>query len=62
MKLKFEMSEQNEETTPLVAAVQPKLPDFWSQAADVWLAQVEAQFRISRITSSQSKFDLCVQK
>ena len=59
--MKVEMAGDNEQV-PLVAAVTPKLPDFWKDAVDVWLAQVEAQFRVSRITSSQTKFDLAVQK
>ena len=48
--------------TPLVAAVSPKLPEFWPQAADVWLAQAEAQFRLAKVTVSQTKFDLAVQR
>ena len=44
-----------------MAAVTPKLPDFWPHAVDVWIAQVEAQFRVG-ITVSQTKFDLAVQK
>ena len=40
--MKVEMQEDNEQV-PLVAAVTPKLPDFWRGAADVWIAQVEAQ-------------------
>ena len=46
----------------LISAVTPKLPDFWPHNADAWLLQVEAQFRISKIVSSQTKFDLTVQK
>ena len=46
----------------LIAAVTPKLPDFWPHAAEAWLLQVEAQFRIAKITASQTKFDLAIQK
>ena len=48
--------------TPLVSAVSPKLPEFWPHACDVWLAQCEAQFRVAKVTVSQTKFDLCIQK
>ena len=53
---KIEMSET------LIAAVTPKLPDFWPHAAEAWLLQVEAQFPIAKITGSQTKFDLAIQK
>ena len=49
----------NEEAL-IAAAV--KLPDFWPHATQAWLLQIEAQFRISKITVSQTKFDLAVQK
>ena len=39
-----------------------KLPDFWLHATEVWILQIEAQFRISKITVLQTKFDLTVQK
>ena len=55
-------AEMNHPEAGLVAAVTPKLPDFWPHNADAWLLQVEAQFRISKIVSSQTKFDLTVQK
>ena len=55
---------ENKDTVaaPLVSAVSPKLPDFWPHACDVWLAQCEAQFRVAKISASQTKFDLCIQK
>ena len=59
--MKIVKMEENEQV-PLVAAVSPKLPDFWPHAVDVWIAQVEAQFRVAHITVSQTKFDLAVQK
>ena len=49
----------NEEAL-IAAAV--KLPDFWPHATEAWLLQIEAQFRISKVTVSQTKFDLAVQK
>ena len=48
--------------TPLIAAISPKLTEFWPQAANVWLAQAEAQFRLAKVTVSQTKFDLAVQR
>ena len=59
--MKIVKMEDNEQV-PLVAGVSPKLPDFWPHAVDVWIAQVEAQFRVAHISSSQTKFDLAVQK
>ena len=56
------MASDDEGQVSLVAAVSPKLPDFWPHAVDVWLAQVEAQFRVAKITVSQTKYDLAVQK
>ena len=53
---------ENEGQVSLVAGVSPKLPDFWPHAVDVWLSQVESQFRVARITVSQTKYDLAVQK
>ena len=49
----------NEEAL-IAAAV--KLPDFWPHATEAWLLQIEAQFRISKVTVAQTKFDLAVQK
>ena len=46
---------ENEGQVSLVAGVSPKLPDFWPHAVDVWLSQVESQFRVARITVSQTK-------
>ena len=50
----------NNEEALIAAAV--KLPNFWPHATQAWLLQIEAQFRISKITASQTKFDLAVQK
>lgn len=34
-----------------------KIPPFWSNRPDLWFLQVETQFRIKGITSSNTKFD-----
>ena len=46
----------------VVATVSPKLPDFWPNAAAVWISQIDAQFRVAGITRSQTKYDLAVQR
>ena len=46
----------------VIATVSPKLPDFWPHAAAVWISQIEAQFHVAGITSSQTKYDLAVQR
>ena len=51
-----------DDENPSVAALKPKIPDFWPHAADVWISQVNAQFRLCRITSSQTKFDYAVSR
>ena len=45
-----------------VSALKPKIPEFWPHAANVWITQVNAQFRLCRITSSQTKFDYAVMR
>ena len=53
----------NENTdNPSVSALKPKIPDFWPHAANVWVTQVNAQFRLCHITSSQTKFDYAVMR
>ncbi len=44
-----------------VAAVSVKLPTFWTERAEVWFAQVEAQFAIRNVTSDQTRFYYVVQ-
>ncbi|KFD67383.1 hypothetical protein M514_20419, partial [Trichuris suis] len=41
---------------PVTAAVSVKLPIFWPHNAKLWFAQAEAQFVLSRITASSTKF------
>ena len=39
-----------------------KIPDFWADDATVWFQQVDSQFRLSKITSEQTRFDYVIQK
>ena len=50
-------SSQAAEPVPVVAgaAVHMKLPTFWPDAAEVWVAQADAQFAIRNLTSSKTK-------
>ena len=40
-----------------IAAVQIKLPPFWSKDPKLCFAQIESQFAIRQITVSRTKFD-----
>ena len=40
-----------------VAAIQIKLPPFWSKDPELWFAQIESQFATHMITVSKTKFD-----
>lgn len=51
-----------DEEVPVVSQVSPKIPEFWPASVSLWVAQCNAQFRISGITRSQTKFDYAVQK
>ena len=44
-------------STSQVAEISIKLPAFWPEKPDIWFHQVEAQFKLKRITSEQTKFD-----
>ena len=44
------------DAVPLAANVLMKLPVFWPDAAEVWFAQVDAQFAIRNVTFSKTKF------
>lgn len=37
--------------------VSVKLPPFWNEKPEIWFAQVEAQFELSKITIEQTKFN-----
>ena len=42
-------------------AVAIKLPPFWPESINAWFSQVEAQFRIKKVVTEQTKFDYVVQ-
>lgn len=44
----------------VVNRVAVKVPPFWPDHAEIWLAQVEAQFAVAGITSDTSKFNTVV--
>lgn len=46
----------------IIAVVAAKIPDFWPEDTQVWFQQVEAQFRLSNITTEQTKFDHVIMK
>ncbi|KFD66921.1 hypothetical protein M514_20787 [Trichuris suis] len=50
------METPNDREVQMSAAVAVKLPPFWPHNAKVWFAQAEAQFALSRITTSPTKF------
>ena len=43
-------------TVPMANNVAMKLPAFWSDSAEVWFAQADAQFWIKAISVSKTKF------
>lgn len=40
-----------------VAAINFKLPEFWTSDSELWFLTIESSFRKNKITSQQSKFD-----
>ena len=44
------------DTVPVTANVSMKLPTFWPDPAEVWVAQADAQFAIRNLTVSKTKF------
>lgn len=51
-------TDNNEISAQLSAAL--KLPQFWSSRPDLWFIQVETQFRMKGITSSNTKYDYLI--
>lgn len=47
---------QSTNITPLVATVNLKLPNFWSDNADAWFAQAEAQFSLRGICMEETHY------
>ena len=43
-------------------ALAVKLPEFWPEDVNIWFTQCDTQFRISKITTEQTKFDYVIQK
>ena len=43
-----------------INTVAVKLPEFWTDNAQVWFAQAEAQFAIRNVSSSVTKSYYCV--
>lgn len=50
------MSQTNELTPSIAAAVSVKLPEFWKTDPLMWFAQAEAQFALAGINNDQTKF------
>lgn len=50
----------NAGTSQNVNRVAVKVPPFWPEHAEIWLAQVEAQFAVAGLTSDDSKFNTVV--
>lgn len=52
---------EEEDVAPLeTAQISMKIPQFWKPNPEIWFAQLEAQFRRSKITTDQTKFDTVV--
>lgn len=51
-------AQENQET--VVARVSIKVPPFWKPDPRIWFIQLEAQFRNSKITQDQTKYDIVV--
>lgn len=50
------MPNENQQAPEAAAAAIVKLADFWKNDPNMWFAQAEAQFRLARITSDETKF------
>lgn len=45
---------------PTINRVAVKVPPFWPDHAEIWLAQVEAQFAVAGISGDTSKFNTVI--
>ena len=53
-------SDDDSKPAPQAAAVTLKLPPFWPADPELWIAQVEAQFRTRNIVQDSTKYDYIV--
>ena len=53
-------SDDDSKPAPQAAAVTVKLPPFWPADPELWIAQVEAQFRTRNIVQDSTKYDYIV--
>lgn len=49
-------SPSRSEPQPEIEKISMKLPEFWEDAPDVWFAQAEAEFEISKIIRERTKY------
>ena len=54
------MSTAGDANTTVVQAITPKIPPFGAADIELWLAQIQLQFQIARISKSETKFSYIV--